>query len=161
MSKKALFATNLVTAVVCITIGGLMAERVLAAAAGPQPIPPLTDYEKSVTVYEKEGQAGGCGAPEKVLVDNEVVRVNLVSFPTGFDRCGGVKRRNNQLLVYLDPGDYTLTTSGSSGKPIKVDPNAPRKPLAPGSAVFHARDTVVSTSHVNNAYRVLFIEMKK
>jgi hypothetical protein len=56
----------------------------------------------------------------------------------------------------------TITKSGASGEPTKVDPNAaPRKPLEPGSAVFHARDSVVSWTHINNAYRILFVEMKK
>ena len=160
MSKKLLCATTLFTAAAGALAGVLATTHVLAAAA-PGTIPPLTDYEKTVTVYEKEGEAGGCGAPEKVLVDNEVTRVNLVSFATGFDRCGQVKRRNHQILVYIDPGDFTLTRSGASGKENKIDPNAKRQPLPPGSIAFHARDSVVSTSHVNNAYRVVFVEIKK
>jgi hypothetical protein len=150
-----------VSAVIGFIAGGSVMERVFAAAA-PGAIPPLTPYEKSVTAYEKEGEAGGCGAPEKVIVDNEVVRVNLVSFPKDFVRCGGVKRRNHQLLVYLDPGDFTLTRSGATGEPMKAEANGrQRQPLPPGSAVFHARDSVVSESHINNAYRILFVEMKK
>ena len=149
-----------VTAVLGFVAGASVMDKVMAAAA-PGTIPPLTAYEKTITAYEKEGEAGGCGAPQKVIVDNEVVRVNLVSFPTGFDRCGQVKRRNHQLLVYLDPGDFTITKSGSSGQPTKVDPNAKRAPLPPGSAVFHARDSVVSDTHINEAYRILFVEMKK
>ena len=159
MSKRTVCLAA-VGAAVGFIAGVSVMDRVMAAAA-PGAIPPLTDYEKSITAYEKEGEAGGCGAPEKVVVDNEVVRVNLVSFPAGFDRCGNVKRRNHQLLVYLDPCDFTLTSSGATGKPIPPNAKGPRTPLPPGSAVFHARDSVVSPSHVNTAYRILFIEMKK
>ncbi len=113
-----------------------------------------------ITAYEKEGQAGGCGAPEKVLVDNDVVRVNLVSFPKDFVRCGHVKRRNHQLLVYIDPGDFTLTWNGVTGE-NQPPPKEASKPLQPGSIAFHPKESLVSDSHINNAYRVIFVEMKK
>jgi hypothetical protein len=161
MLSRKIIGSTVVVAVVGFIAGGFVTAQVMAAAAEPGKIPALTPYEKSITAYEKEGEAGGCGAPEKVIVDNEVVRVNLVSFPKGFDRCGQVKRRNHQLLVYLDPGDFTITRSGSTGQPTKADPARQRKPLPPGSAVFHARDSVVSDTHINNAYRILFVEMKK
>ena len=84
-------------------------------------------------------------------IDNDVVRVNLVSFKKGFMRAGGLRRKNNQLLVYLDQGQFTLTGNGK--------PNTQR--LMPGSSVFHYRDSIVSESHIDEDYRVLFVEMKK
>ncbi len=154
MSKKIAFA-SVATVIGGIAAGVLVGQQVMAAAAA---------MDTKNLPYEKEGEAGGCGAPQKVVLDNEVTRVNLVSFPKGFDRCGGVKRRNHQLLVYLDPGDFTITRSGSTGQARQPNANAnaaPRKPLEPGSAVYHERDSVVSFTHINNAYRILFIEMKK
>jgi hypothetical protein len=109
--------------------------------------------------YEEDAKIGGGGAPQKLLLDNTRVRVNLVSFLKDFDRMGGLKRRNDQLLVYIDPGAYEITRSGDSGKEITPDP-AKRKPLAPGSAVFHGRDSVVSSTHIYAPYRVIFLEVK-
>jgi hypothetical protein len=108
---------------------------------------------------EEDAKIGGGGAPQKLLLDNTRVRVNLVSFLKDFDRMGGLKRRNDQLLVYIDPGAYEITRSGDSGKEITPDP-AKRKPLAPGSAVFHGRDSVVSSTHIYAPYRVIFLEVK-
>ena len=110
-------------------------------------------------MYEEDAKVGGGGAPQKLLIDNARVRVNLVSFPNDFNREGGLKRKNDQLLVYIDPGAYEITKSGSSGKAVTPDP-AKRKPLAPGSAVFHERDSVVSSTHVYAPYRVIFLEVK-
>lgn len=129
---------------------GLAAIATLFAAAGA-----FAWGEK----YEDDAHVGGGGAPQKLLLDNARVRVNLVSFPKDFDRAGGVKRKNDQLLVYIDPGAYEITQSGGSGKVVTPDP-AKRKPLAPGSAVFHERDSVVSSTHVYAPYRVIFLEVK-
>ena len=104
-----------------------------------------------ITKYEDDAHVGGGGADQKVLVDNDVVRVNLVSFKKGFMRAGGLRRKNNQLLVYLDQGQFTLTGNGK--------PNTQK--LVPGSSVFHYRDSIVSESHIDEDYRVLFVEMKK
>lgn len=109
--------------------------------------------------YEMDAKVGGGGAPQKLLLDNARVRVNLVSFPKDFTREGGLKRKNDQLLVYIDPGAYEITKSGTNGKATNPDP-AKRKPLEPGSAVFHERDSVVSETFVYAPYRVIFLEVK-
>ena len=109
--------------------------------------------------YEEDAKVGGGGAPQKLLLDNARVRVNLVSFPNDFTRGGGMKRKNDQLLIYIDPGAYEITRSGTNGKEVKIDP-AKRKPLEPGSAVWHERDSVVSETHVYAPYRVIFLEVK-
>jgi hypothetical protein len=113
--------------------------------------------ESGITAYEPEDKAGGGGAPQKVLVDNDVTRVNLVAFKKGFIRPGDLKRRHHQLLVYVDEGRYTIRKSG--GQPR--NPNATPNKHAPGSSVFHYKDSLVGESHIDEDYRVLFIEMKK
>jgi hypothetical protein len=110
-----------------------------------------------VTNYEEDAKAGGGGAQQKVLVDNDTVRVNLVSFKKGFIRPGGLMRKNDQLLVYLDEGQFTLIKTGNNTPVAK--PNSQR--LLPGSSVFHSRGSIVSESLIDQDYRVLFIEMKK
>ncbi len=110
-----------------------------------------------VTKYEDDAKVGGGGAEQKVLVDNDVVRVNLVSFKKGFVRPGGMMRKNAQLLVYLDEGQFTLTKTGNNTPMEK--PNSQR--LLPGSSVFHHRGSIVSESRIDEDYRVLFVEMKK
>src|SRR5437016_3457305 len=123
MSKKALYAT---------VIGAFV------AGAGAQFA--VTHVLAADQAYEK--QAGGGGAPEKVLLDNDKVRVNLVSFPKGFERPGNMKRRYDQLLVYIDPGDFSFVQHSDGSTP---DPKqeAGRKPLEPGHVTFHGKDTVV------------------
>lgn len=112
---------------------------------------------QGVTQYEDDGKVGGGGADQTVLLDNDVVRVNLVSFKKGFTRPGAVLRRNDQMLVYVDQGAYTITKTGNKTSVAQPRPSR----LAPGSSVFHYRDTIVSESHIDEDYRVLFIEMKK
>lgn len=115
------------------------------------------DKAFGITQYEDEKKVGGGGASEKVLVDNDAIRVNLVSFKKGFIRPGSLLRRNDQLLVYVDEGQYTILKSGD-GKPLP-NPHPSHEP--PGSSVFHYADTVVTENHIDNDYRVLFIEVKK
>ncbi len=64
-----------------------------------------------------------------------------------------------QLLVYIDPGAYEITRSGTDGKAVTPDP-AKRKPLEPGSAVWHERNSVVSETNIYAPYRVIFVEVK-
>jgi hypothetical protein len=110
-----------------------------------------------VTKYEDDAKVGGGGADQTVLVDNDVVRVNLVSFKKGFVRPGAQLRKHDQLLVYLDQGAFTIQKTGNQTPVAKPEPQR----LLPGSSVFHYRDTVVSESRIDEDYRVLFIEMKK
>ena len=109
--------------------------------------------------YEDDKTVGGGGAPQKILLDNARVRLNIVNFPEGFKRPGGMKRKYDQLLVYIDPGAYEITRSGGSGKAVTPDP-AKRKPLEPGSAVWHERDSIVSETNIYAPYRVIFVEVK-
>jgi hypothetical protein len=110
-----------------------------------------------VTKYEDEDKEGGGGAPQKTLIDNEIVKVNLVAFKKGFVRPGGVKRRYNTLLVYVDTGDHTILAGGAGPR----NPNPVPQHLLPGSAVFHLKDSVVPESRIDEDYRVLFVMMKR
>jgi hypothetical protein len=109
-----------------------------------------------ITAYEAEATEGGGGAAQKTLIDNDAVKVILVDFKKGFVRPGGVKRRYNTLLVYVDPGRYTIVKRANN---VPVANPTPDK-LAPGSAVFHRKESIVSESHIDEDYRVLFVEMK-
>ena len=108
-----------------------------------------------VTAYEPEDKEGGGGALQKTLIDNDKVKVILVAYKKGFVRPGGLKRRYDTALIYVDPGRYTITKEGAN-TPVQM---APHK-LAPGSVVFHRKDSIVSELIVNEDYRVLYVEMK-
>jgi len=107
--------------------------------------------------YEPDGKEGGLGAPQKTLIDNAAMKVNLVAFKKGFVRPGNVKRKYNTLLVYVDQGRFTITRSGGAtapnAKPVSQN-------LAPGSSVFHWKESIVSESRIDEDYRVLFVMMK-
>jgi hypothetical protein len=110
-----------------------------------------------ITKFEDEDKEGGGGAPQKTLIDNDAVKVNLVAFKKGFVRAGGVRRRYDTLLVYIDRGDHTILASGAGQKIA----NPVMQRLLPGSAVFHLKDSVVPESRIDEDYRVLFIMMKR
>ncbi len=138
MFKKAAYVTAFVAAGV---LGGFVAgQHVMAAAAGDFP------YEQQI----------GGGAPFKVLLDNDVIKVTRISFPKGSTRQGGVKRKMTQLLVYFQPAEYThLPTPGG---PTFADPHSK---VAVGAVTFHPKDTVVGTLVTDKAYDVLYLEFKK
>lgn len=127
------------------------------ASAGESPEALAKAKTLGVTKYEDDAKVGGGGAEQKVLLDNDVVRVNLVSFKKGFIRPGALLRKNHQMLVYLDEGRFTIQKSGNNTPVAKPNPQR----LLPGSSVFHYRDSIVSESHIDEDYRVLFVEMKK
>ncbi len=157
MSKTALYAAALVAGFAGVVTG--FAVTSMAADSKVDPAT-LTAARIGITAYEPDSQTGGGGAPQKLLLDNDVVRVNLVSFPKDFVRPGKLKRRYDQLLVYIDQSDFTLTWSGGRGEPYKPSEMKASK-LEPGSVAWHPRESLVSESHINNAYRVIFVEMKK
>ena len=41
--------------------------------------------------------------------------MTLVTFPKGFTRPGGVKRRADTLIAYIDPGDFKTGGAGAGG----------------------------------------------
>lgn len=125
------------------------------ASAGETPEAMKREADLNVQQYEPEDKEGGGGAYQKTLIDNDKVKVILVDYKKGFVRPSGFKRRYDTLLVYVDPGRYTITKVGAN-TPVKM---APHK-LAPGSVVFHRKDSITSEIHVDQDYRVLYVEMK-
>jgi hypothetical protein len=125
------------------------------ADPGETPAMMKQEAELNVQQYEPEDKEGGGGAYQKTLIDNDKVKVILVDYKKGFVRASGFKRRYDTALIYVDPGRYTITKVGAN-TPVKM---APHK-LAPGSVVFHRKDSITSEIHVDQDYRVLYVEMK-
>lgn len=140
---------------VCATVAA--ADLKISGGAGESAEMRALAKTLGITKYEDDNKVGGGGAEQKVLVENDVVRVNLVSFKKGFTRPGGLLRKNDQMIVYVDPAHLQVTKA----------PGAPdlKTPIqlhyAPGSSVFHYKDTVISELHIDEDYRALFIEFKK
>ena len=126
------------------------------ASAGEKPEMMQKEAALNIGSYEPEDKEGGGGAYQKTLIDNDKVKVILVDYKKGMMRAGALKRRYNTLLVYIDPGRYTITKVGDN-TPVKKE--VPSK-LAPGSAVFHYKDSIVSSLRVDQDYRVMYVEMK-
>src|SRR4051812_34485581 len=116
-------------------------------------------------------------APTKVLIDNDKVRVSLVSFPQGFVREGGQKRALDQVIVWLDEGDYTVPPRpGAQSNPnanagaaasrgaesaIAPDGSVVRGKHPMGTVVWHPKDSSTPEMHINKAFRSIYIELKK
>jgi hypothetical protein len=111
----------------------------------------------NIKEYEPAGKEGGLGAPQRTLIDNDAMMVNLVAFKKGFIRPGGYKRKYNTVLIYVDQGRFTITRSGGASAP---NPNPTSQNLAPGSSVFHWKESIVSESRIDEDYRVLFVMTK-
>ena len=129
------------------------------ASSGETPEAMQRENALNIAAYEPEDREGGDGAPQKTLIENDKVKVVLVAYKKGFIRPGGFKRRHDTLLVYVDPGRYTITKGGGTGATTPVAQEQPAK-LAPGSSVFHRKDSIVSELRVDEDYRVLYVEMK-
>ena len=125
------------------------------ASKGETPAVMQKEAALNVSSYEPGDKEGGGGAYQKTLVDNDKVKVILVDYKKGFIRPGAMKRRYNTLLVYITPGRYTITSTGAN-TPVQEVPSK----LAPGSAVFHYKDSIVSGLRVDEDYRVMYVEMK-
>jgi len=119
------------------------------------------------------GAAMAGAPPTKVLIDNERLKVNLVSFPKDFHRDGGEKRANDTLIVYLDPGDFkVIPKPGAAPNPIARGERTPESPIGLdgevsknphklGTVTWHPKGSEEPTLVTNAAYRALYIEIKK
>jgi hypothetical protein len=115
----------------------------------------------------------GGGAPTRVLLDNDTMRVTLVSFPAGFRREGGMKRRLEQLIVYVDDGEFKIVppadakpnpNAGKRGpeSPVTLDGGATKNGMHPkGTVAWHPKGSLTPTLVTGGAYRALYIETKK
>lgn len=117
----------------------------------------------------------GGDAPTKVLIDNDKVKVSLVSFSKGFVREGGQKRAQDQVIVWLDEGDYTVPPRpGAPPRPQSANERpqkGPESAIAPdgsvvrgvhpmGTVVWHPKDSTTPTMQINKAFRSIYIELK-
>jgi hypothetical protein len=128
----------------------------------------------------------GGKVPLTVLIDNDKVRVNLLTFPAGYQRSEHFPRRSDQLLVYLDDGhlasvpDPTAAApapqspgSDAAGKPVHCgaihqdcgpvtsNGTAPADGLEPrGSVSWRPHNATASPIRVVKGYRALYIELK-
>src|SRR5690242_9565309 len=67
----------------------------------------------------------GGGAPEKTLLENDALRVTLISFPAGFHRNGGERRPYDTLIAYIDEGDFkVMPRAGARSGAPKANPAA-------------------------------------
>ncbi len=162
ISRKAKFAVGCVA--VAATLAALIGLGVHRAQAD--------DAQATV-----ETELGG-GAPTHVLLNNDSLRVTLISYPAGFKRVGGLKRRLEQLIVYVDDGDFkAMPRAGARPNPppaagprkigpessITLDgtlatghPNHPR-----GTIAWHPKGSLTPSIETTRAYRALYIEFKR
>lgn len=129
-------------------------------------------------------QVTGGGAPARALIDNEQVRVNLISFPKDFIRPGNLRRRYDTVIVYVDdgkladvgppPAKYAVVQAFSHHPnaravcdPIKdCDSVAPDgkwahgSPTLRGTVAWHPKDGYVENLRIGQAYRAMYIELK-
>lgn len=158
VSKKVLTAAISLATVAGAVGGALLSPHVMAAAAA---IPAPAAVQTTI----------GAGAPEVVLLDNDKVKITVVSFPEGFVRTGGMKRKYDEVFVYLDPGDVTVTMppGGTGAVPGSIDTydiglNGKRddtKPHPVGTIAWRSKGIAYPTVKGNKAYRMMYFEFKK
>jgi hypothetical protein len=131
-----------------------------------------------------ETELGG-GAPTKVLLDNNSLTVTLISYPAGFKREGGMRRRAEQLIVYVDDGDFNIipragaapnpnaakSNKGAGGGERTIGPESsitlegtlatghPNHPK--GTIAWHPKGSLTPSLETTRAYRALYIEFKR
>ena len=142
MSKKQYAAFTLAAFAIVAGAGcaGMLTGHARAAAAAD------VKYEEQI----------GGGAPVKVLQDNDVLRATLITFPKGQIRDGGVKRKLDQVLIYID--DAKFTHLPMAGTPFDKESQTVMKA---GQITYHDKDTVVGKLRVDEPYRVMYVEIKR
>ena len=157
IAKKSVVTAALVATVSMVAAGTAFVSMRTASADVPE-----AQVEKDL----------GGGAPTRVLLDNNSLRVTLVSFPSGFRREGGLRRRLEQLIVYVDDGEFKVVprpgakpnpNAGKRGpeSPITLDGEGTKNGMHPkGTIAWHPRDSLTPTLVTSHAYRALYIEFK-
>jgi hypothetical protein len=155
----------------------LMAFAVLAAKA-----PPLGIVHAATANSGAADELDGSKVPLRVLIDNDKVRVNLLTFPAGYLRSEHFPRRSDQILVYLDDGVLDYPTSATADRadstaragqpvacgslredcgPIDVDGKRPADGLHPrGSVSWRPKSADAAPIRVKQGFRALYIELK-
>jgi hypothetical protein len=120
-----------------------------------------------------EVKVGIEGAPTRLLIDNENVRVSLVTFPAGFKSPPGSKREYDQVLVWLDGGSVTPIKPGTAPQaPTQRGPQSQTAldgsvvpagtPKPVDAVVWHPKGGNVGPVEIEGKpLRLLYIEIKK
>lgn len=96
--------------------------------------------------------ASAASLSTRVLVDNDKVRVRLLSYPAGYEGSAQLPRHVDQLLVYLDEAQVR-------GAPDSQPPGQPET-RASGSVSWLSRNAALAPIHVESAFRVVDVELK-
>lgn len=116
----------------------------------------------------------GGKVPLTVLIDNDKVRVNLLTFPAGYERPAHFRRRSDQLIVYLDDAVPRSSLSEQPGQPVRCGPiDQDCGPVTPdgtapaangleprGSVSWRPKGDDAAPFRVVRGYRALYIELK-
>ena len=123
------------------------------------------------------------GAPARVLIDNALVRATLISFPQGFIRAGGFKRRYDTVIAYIDDGvledvgppqtQYAVVKAQNHADgPAVCDRIRDCDSVGPdgrwangtvtlrGTVAWHPKDGYVENMRIGRNYRAVYIELK-
>ena len=151
-------------------IAGLVAAM---CVAGTGSIAMLSRSAVAATSEAEVEQDVGGGAPTRVISENDSIRVTLVSYPAGFKREGGKRRRLEQLIVYVDDGAFKViprpgaTPNPNAGKrgpesSITLEGEVAKGGFHPkGTTAWHPKDSLTPTIVTSRAYRALYIEFKR
>ncbi len=128
-------------------------------------------------------QAPSGGAPARVLIDNTLFRATLISFPQGFVRAGGFKRRYDTVIAYIDDGVLEDVGPPQTQYAVVKAQDHPDGPavcnrirdcdsVGPdgrwangtvtlrGTVAWHPKDGYVENMRIGRNYRAVYIELK-
>jgi hypothetical protein len=117
----------------------------------------------------------GGKVPLTVLIDNDKVRVNLLTFPAGYERAQHFTRRSDQLVVYLDDAVPRADMGEQPGQAVRCGPiNQACGPVTPdgtapaangleprGSVSWRPKGSDAAPFRVEKGYRALYVELKQ
>jgi hypothetical protein len=119
----------------------------------------------------------GAGEPSQLLIDNTKIRVTMVNFKKGTTRTGNVRRRSDQLIIYVDnghlktqpvpgqaPGFDNYQDPRNCNTPIgcgPVGPDGKRAGNTPsGTVAFRPKNSIAQALDITDDYRALYVEFK-
>jgi hypothetical protein len=123
------------------------------------------------------------GAPARVLMDNALFRATLISFPAGFVRAGGFKRRYDTVIAYIDDAELedlgppqtqyaVVKAQDHPDGPAVCDRIRDCDSVGPdgrwangtvtlrGTVAWHPKDGYVENMRIGRNYRAVYIELK-
>ena len=141
------------------------------ALAGTVIVAAPSTHAASASIDELQGGK----VPRIVLIDNDKVRVNLLTFPAGYERPEHFTRRSDQLIVYLDDAVPRAPMGEQPGQPVHCGPiTQDCGPVTPdgtapvangleprGSVSWRPKGDDAAPFRVAKGYRALYIELKQ